>query len=90
MPELVRVRTKTGFETTVSRTHAEASSDLTILDEPATSGSGRARPVTRTNGRRVKPRTTVAKKAAAKKAEAARSAANEAVTASADNEGNSK
>ncbi len=58
-PELVRVRTKSGYETTTSRTHAETSDDLTVLDEPATTGYGRVRPVTRKDGRPILPTTTV-------------------------------
>ena len=89
--ELVRVRTATGFETTVGRVHAQASSDLTILDdEPVREMFGRTQPITRAGGRPLKPKTTVAKKAADRKAAAAPAAATEAVTASADNERNSK
>lgn len=86
--DLVRVRTATGYETTTSRVHAEASKDLTILDEPATTGYGMTRPITRTGGRVEKPKTTVAKQAAGKKAAAARPTTPEAVTPSADDEGN--
>lgn len=67
MAELVRVRTKTGVETNVSRSVAEKSSDLEILDEPAQVSFNKPRSATRTGGRRPKPHTTVAE-AAGKKA----------------------
>lgn len=58
-PELVRVRTKTGYETTVSRVHAEASDDLTILDESPGEVFGRSRPIARKGGRPILPPTSV-------------------------------
>lgn len=66
MSDLVRVR-ENGFELNVGRTHAEAAG-LEVLDEPTTRPDGTLRRATRINGRPVKPKTTVAKKAAEKKA----------------------
>lgn len=57
--ELVRVRTKSGVETNVSRVVAENSDDLTILDEPAQVAANRPRPATRKGGRPILPATTV-------------------------------
>lgn len=67
--ELVRVRFG-DVEKNMGRTLAENTSGVTILDEPTTYGDGRPRPTTREGGRRRKPKTTVAKKAAEKKADA--------------------
>jgi hypothetical protein len=66
MSDLVRVR-ENGFELNVGRTHAEAAG-LEVLDEPTHRPDGTLRRTTRTAGRPVKPKTTVAKSAAAKKA----------------------
>ena len=66
MPDLVRVRIN-DVSKTVGRTFAEAL-DLEVLDEPATNPDGTVRATTRANGRPRKPKTTVAKSAAAKKA----------------------
>lgn len=66
MSDLVRVR-ENGFELNVGRAHAEAAG-MEVLDEPTARPDGTLRPATRVNGRPVKPKTTVAKKAAEKKA----------------------
>lgn len=66
MPDLVRVRIN-DFEKNVGRSFAE-SLDLEVLDEPTTNGDGSLRATTRKDGRPVKEKTTVAKKAADKKA----------------------
>lgn len=81
MTDLVRVRIGAN-ETAVGRSFAEKH-DLTILDEPALTPDGRLRADTH-NGRRVKPKTTVAK-SAAKKTSGTPSGAPKAVTESADN-----
>lgn len=73
--ELVRVRVG-DIEKNMSKALAESSKDVEILDEPVRDPSGRLRGETRTGGRPVKPRTSVAKKAAEK----------QAVTASATNQ----
>lgn len=65
--ELVRVRVG-DIEKNMGRSLAEASSDVTVLDEPTKKPDGSLRGETRKDGRPVKPKTTVAKKAAAKKA----------------------
>lgn len=65
--ELVRVRVG-DIEKNMGRSLAEASSDVTVLDEPVRNPNGSLRRETRSGGRPVKPKTTVAKKAAAKKA----------------------
>lgn len=65
MSELVRVRLN-GFEKSVGKNFAE-SNGLEVLDEPARHQDGRVRATTRTKGRPVKPRTSVAEAAAAKK-----------------------
>lgn len=65
----VRVRLANGHETSLNEDFAR-SEGLQILDEPATDYRGWPLPVSRKNGRRVKPRTTV-NEAAAKKAAAA-------------------
>lgn len=67
MSDLVRVRIN-GFEKNVGRTFAESTEGVEILDEPTHRDDGAPRETTREGGRPVKPRTTVAKKAAAKKA----------------------
>lgn len=67
MSDLVRVRID-GLEKNVGRTFADVKG-LTVLDEPTVSVDGRPRPTTRKNGRAVKPQTSVAKKAAEKKAQ---------------------
>ena len=66
MPDLVRVKIN-GFEKNVGATFAEIK-DLEVLDEPTHRPDGQPLRMTRTGGRRVKKRTTVAKKAAEKKA----------------------
>lgn len=66
MSDLVRVSIG-GFEKNVGAAFA-AQHDLTPLDESPRKSDGSLRPATRSGGRRVKPRTTVAKSAAAKKA----------------------
>ena len=66
MPDLVRVVIG-DVEKNVGRGFAEAKG-LKVLDEPTHTGDGRPRPATRLGGRPVKPKTSVAKKAAAKKA----------------------
>jgi hypothetical protein len=65
MASLVRVRLD-GFEKNVGASFAE-SHKLEVLDEPTHRDDGTARPTLRAGGRRVKPKTTVAKQAAAKK-----------------------
>ena len=65
MSDLVRVR-EGDREFNVGRSHAEARG-LTILDEPVRDRTGELRPVTRSNGRKVKPKVSVAE-AAEKKA----------------------
>lgn len=70
MPEeLVRVRVG-GIEKNMGRSLAEASEGVEVLDEPVRNGDGSLRGETRVGGRRAKPKTTVAKKAAEKKAAA--------------------
>lgn len=64
--ELVRARIN-GFEKNLSRAFAEATVGVQILDEPTTNPDGTLRGVTRTAGRPVKPRTTVARSAARKR-----------------------
>ena len=66
----VRVRLPNGRETSLNEEFAR-SEGLQILDEPATDYRGRPLPESRKDGRRVKPRTTVNKAAAKKKAAAA-------------------
>lgn len=67
MSDLVRVRVG-DREYNAGRSDAERRG-LTILDdEPTHTRAGNPRPETRVGGREVKPKTTVAKKAAAKKA----------------------
>lgn len=66
MPDLVRVRIN-GYEKNVGATFAE-NKELEVIDEPTHRPDGQPRATTRTGGRRVKPKTTVAKKAAEKKA----------------------
>lgn len=68
MADLVRVRIGK-VEKNVGRAFAE-SNELTILDEPTHRGDGTARGETRADGRRRKPKTSVAKAAAAKKEQA--------------------
>lgn len=65
---LVRVRAN-GREFNVGAAYAEANG-LEVLDEPTHRG-GFARPVTRTGGRKVKPKTTVSAEAAKKAATSA-------------------
>lgn len=72
MADLVRVRID-GFEKNVGRAFAE-SHDLEVLDEDTTTSDGQLRPTTRVGGRAVKPKTSVAKKAAEKKQDKAASA----------------
>lgn len=64
--ELVRVRIN-GIETNVGRVRAEKAG-LEILEEPTRRGDGQLRRSTRKGGRRRLPRTSVAEKAAEKKA----------------------
>ena len=66
MTDLVRVKIN-GFEKNVGATFAEIK-ELDVLDEPTHRTDGQPRAMTRSGGRRVKPKTTVAKKAAEKKA----------------------
>lgn len=73
--DLVRVRLN-GVEMNLGKAHAESLKDAEILDEPTVNPDGSLRGETRIGGRPVKPKTTVAKKAAEKKA----------VTASADDQ----
>lgn len=66
MSDLVRVRVG-DREYNAGRSDAERRG-LTILDdEPTHTRAGNPRPETRVGGREVKPKTTVAKRAAAKK-----------------------
>jgi hypothetical protein len=69
MPELVRAVIG-DREVNVSAAYA-VKHDLQVLDEPTHRDDGRPRPETRRGGRPNKPKTSVAKKAAAKKAEPA-------------------
>lgn len=70
MPEeLVRVRVG-DVEKNMGRSLAEASSDVTVLDEPTRNPDGSLRRETRKNGRPPKKKTTVAESATAKKAAA--------------------
>ena len=64
---LVRVRLSDGTEKNLSE-HVAKRAKLEVLDEPTTRGDGSLRRPTRKGGRPDKPKTTVAKKAAAKKA----------------------
>ncbi|WP_418060808.1 hypothetical protein [Pimelobacter simplex] len=64
--DLVRVRVG-DTEFNAGRSDAERRG-LTVLDEPTHTRSGNPRPETRTGGRPVKPKTSVADKATAKKA----------------------
>lgn len=75
MADLVRVRID-GFEKNVGRVFAEMN-DLKVLDEPTHNGDGSPRGTTRSGGRAVKKRTTVATEAAAKKAAVTESAPDE-------------
>lgn len=63
----VRVRLPNGYEASLSEAYVSGTEGVVVIDAPATDLRGRPLPVSRKNGRRVKPRTTV-KKAAAKKA----------------------
>ncbi|WP_418063159.1 hypothetical protein [Pimelobacter simplex] len=76
--DLVRVRVG-DTEFNVGRADAERRG-LTVLDEPTHTRSGNPRPETRSGGRPVKPKTSVADKAAAKKAASAASSAPAAST----------
>ncbi len=67
MADLVRVRLN-GVEKNMGRVLAEASEDVTVLDEPTHNGDGSPRRETRKGGRPAKKKTTVAEQAAAKKA----------------------
>lgn len=62
--ELVRVRID-DVETNVGAAFAEAEG-LEVLDEPTTNPDGSRREDTRPNGRKAKPKTSVAEKAAEK------------------------
>lgn len=66
MADLVRVRLN-GFEKNVGRTFAENTEGVEILDEPTHRPDGTAIAMTRAGGRPVKPKTSVAKQATAKK-----------------------
>lgn len=68
--ELIRVRLN-GVEKNMGRSLAERSKGVEILDEPVTNGDGTLRGTTRKDGRRAKPKTTVADQATAKKKAAA-------------------
>jgi hypothetical protein len=70
MSDLVRARLDNGNEKTVGREFAEMVG-LEILDEDPFHGDGSVREETRKGGRPVKPHTSVAKTAAAKKTAAA-------------------
>lgn len=73
--DLVRVRTASGIETNVAPSVAKAADDLTVLaDVNPQPAYGKALRPTRSGGRRAKPKTTVAKKAAAQKAAVTESA----------------
>ena len=63
---LVRVRHE-GLEFNVGAAHAEANS-LEVIDESPRNRDGSLKPVTRLEGRKRKPRVSVAEKAAEKKA----------------------
>lgn len=65
MPDLVRVRIN-GFEKAVGREYAEIH-ELEVLDESAYGDDGTVLPDTRTDGRAIKPKTTVDASAAKKK-----------------------
>ena len=88
MADLVRVRID-NRELNLGRSFAEKH-NLTVLDEPVEEVHGRPKSPTRTGGRRVKPKTSAAKKAATKRTAAKRTAAKKAVTEPARNEGVSK
>lgn len=75
MAELVRVRIN-GIEKNVGRGFAEAKG-LDVLDEPTHNGDGSLRDTTRSGGRRVKKKTSVAQAAAEKKAAVASAPTNE-------------
>ena len=78
MPEpLVRVRIDK-FEKTVGASFADSKGLDVLKDEPTHRPDGRVRETTRKGGRRVKPQTTVAKKAAEKKAASQAETAEEA------------
>lgn len=64
--ELVRAVVN-GYAKTVGADLAR-NAGLTVLDEPTHNGDGTVRATTRVDGRRVKKKTSVAKKAAEKKA----------------------
>lgn len=67
MSEFVRVRLENGHEVSLAAVFVEGTS-LQVLDEPATDLRGRPLGASRMNGRPMKPKTTVAKEAAKKKA----------------------
>ena len=69
MPDLVRA-VFGDQEVNVSPAFAEAKG-LKVLDEPTHRRDGRQRPATRSGGRPVKPKTTVAKAAGEKAAKSA-------------------
>jgi hypothetical protein len=66
VPDLVRVKIN-GFEKNVGADFAKSNELDLLKDEPTHRPDGQPRGMTRTGGRRVKPRTSVAKKAAEKK-----------------------
>ena len=63
----VRIKTESGREVTVSAAYA-ASLGLEALDAPATDKRGRPLPASLAGGRRAKPKTTVSREAAKKRA----------------------
>lgn len=75
MADLVRVRLN-GVEKNVGKAFAEAHK-LDVLDEPTHGRDGQPRRDTRAGGRPVKPKTSVAKKAAEKQAAVIESAPTE-------------
>jgi len=68
--ELVRVRLG-DIEKNMGRSLAERTEGVEILDESPRKGDGTLRGTTRKDGRRMKPKTTVAESATAKKKAAA-------------------
>lgn len=68
--DLVRARLENGVEKSVGREFAELVG-LKVLDESAFNGDGTVREDTRKGGRPMKPKTTVAERATAKKTVAA-------------------
>jgi hypothetical protein len=77
MADLVRVKIN-GFEKNVGSDFAKSNELEVLKDEPTHRPDGQLRGMTRTSGRRVKKKTTVAKSAAAKKANQQAESAEEA------------